>query len=70
MSSPSRVWRAAAGAAALAAPAVIEAPACAGTTPSTHNAEWAKATVGLLQAQPREGAPGTSIAANPIRHSK
>ena len=38
--------------------------------PKTFNKEWEKASAQLLKEQVREGAPGTTIAANPIRHSK
>jgi hypothetical protein len=39
-----------------------------GLTPPLH-ARRAKATVGVMQAQPREGAPGTTILSNPMRNA-
>ena len=40
----------------------------AGSTPSTYNAKWEAGTKEAMKAQKRVGAPGTTIATNPIRH--
>jgi hypothetical protein len=37
--------------------------------PSTYNAKWEEGTKEAMKAQKRVGAPGTTIASNPIRHS-